>query len=64
MELQDLWRPTPNRVIARYWEEDEETDYSSLSPIEPSSIGGMKIATRIAAVVKTSDFRFPRTVIF
>lgn len=43
---------------------NEESDYSALSPIEPSSKGGMKIAKRIAAVVQKFDFRFPRTVLF
>lgn len=43
---------------------NEEEDYSSLSPIEPSSKGGMKISNAIASLVKTFDFRFPRTVLF
>jgi len=42
----------------------EGADYSALSPIEPSSKGGMKIAESIAHVVRTCDFKFPRTIVF
>jgi len=34
----------------------DETDYSTLSPIEPSSVGGDKIAGRIVRVVKGQSF--------
>jgi hypothetical protein len=34
----------------------EKTDYSSLSPIEPSHLGGRKIAAALARVVTTPDF--------
>lgn len=35
---------------------NEAADYSALSPIEPSSHGGMKIARAIAKLVKLHDF--------
>lgn len=35
----------------------EESDYSSISPIEPSGSGGKKIAAAINRVVSTHDFR-------
>ena len=41
----------------------EPADYSALSPIEPSASGGMKIAKRIAAVVKSVDHQSRFTVI-
>jgi hypothetical protein len=43
---------------------NEAVDYSPLSPIESSSVGGMKIAENIAAVIQKSDFRLPRMAIF
>ena len=43
---------------------NETADYSALSPIEPSSKGGMKIAKKIAWVVKRFDFKFARTILF
>jgi len=39
------------------------SDYSSLSPIEPSSTGGMKIAKAIAALLLSHDFNVPGTTI-
>lgn len=41
----------------------EPADYSPLSPIEPSSVGGAKIAEAIARVVAGHDFAARRTVI-
>ena len=43
---------------------NDESDYSELSPIEPSTTGGMKIAKRIAWVVQKFDFKFQRTILF
>ena len=43
---------------------NEASDYSALSPIEPSSKGGMKIAKRISLVVKEFNFESPQTVLF
>ncbi|MGA2612234.1 MAG: SGNH/GDSL hydrolase family protein [Spirochaetia bacterium] len=40
----------------------DESDYSSVSRIEPSSRGGMKIAKKIAAIVQTFDFKLPRNI--
>lgn len=42
---------------------NEIIDYSALSPIEPSSKGGMKIAKRIAHVVQTCDFKSQKTIL-
>ncbi len=42
---------------------NETRDYSALSPIEPSSRGGMKIATRIARVAQGFGFKFPWTIL-
>jgi hypothetical protein len=39
------------------------SDYSALSPIEPSSAGGMKIAKAIAALLLSHDFNAPGTTI-
>lgn len=39
------------------------SDYSVISPIEPSSAGGMKIAKAIAALLLNHDFDVPGTVI-
>jgi lysophospholipase L1-like esterase len=41
---------------------NDETDYAN--PIEPSAIGGAKIAAAIATVVGTHDFTHNRTVVF
>ena len=38
-------------------------DYSVISPIEPSSAGGMKIAKAIAALLSKHDFNTPGTMI-
>ena len=38
-------------------------DYSVISPIEPSSAGGMKIAKAIAALLLNHDFNTPGTMI-
>jgi lysophospholipase L1-like esterase len=43
---------------------NEESDYSPISPIEPSVSGGEKIAKAIATLVTTHDFSQPRTVIY
>jgi GDSL-like Lipase/Acylhydrolase family len=43
---------------------NESADYSALSPIEPSAKGGMKIARRIALVLKQYDFKSSRTILF
>ena len=42
---------------------NEAADYSTVSPIEPSAVGGEKIARAIATVITTHDFSQPRTVI-
>lgn len=42
----------------------QSSDYSPLSPIEPSVTGGAKIARTIAEVMEQHDFSRPRTVIF
>jgi hypothetical protein len=39
-------------------------DYSSVSPIEPSHLGGAKIARLIAEVVTTHDFECGRSVVY
>jgi hypothetical protein len=39
------------------------SDYSVISPIEPSSSGGMKIAKAIAALLLSHDFNVPGTTI-
>jgi lysophospholipase L1-like esterase len=41
---------------------DEDTDYAN--PIEPSALGGAKIAAAIATVVREHDFTQRRTVVF
>jgi hypothetical protein len=43
---------------------DRPGDYSSVSPIEPSSAGGAKIARLIAEVVTAHDFGARRSVIY
>jgi len=43
---------------------DEATDYSTVSPIEPSAAGGAKIAAGIARIVLEHDFRRGETVLF
>lgn len=43
---------------------DQTTDYSSVSPIEPSEIGGWKIAKAIAYVVESHDFNTKNSVIY
>lgn len=40
------------------------TDYSAISPIEPSVLGGAKIARAIARVVAEHDFTASRSVIY
>ena len=42
----------------------EPGDYASLSPIEPSEVGGSKIVRAILRVVKSHDFERPETVIY
>jgi hypothetical protein len=42
----------------------KETDFSEISPIEPSVSGGAKIAQAIATLITTHDFSQPRTVIY
>lgn len=43
---------------------DRHVDYSDRSPIEPSRVGGSKIAAAIAAVLTGHDFTPGRTMIF
>lgn len=43
---------------------DQRSDYSDVSPIEPSVLGGAKIALAIAAVVTSHDFDLRRTSIY
>ncbi len=43
---------------------NELRDYSSISPIEPSEIGGSKITSAIAHVLKSHDFSRAETVIY
>lgn len=42
----------------------EDADYSSLSPIEPSSVGGAKIARVIAEIATRHDFTSGQSVIY
>ncbi len=42
----------------------ERSDYSAVSPIEPSETGGFKIASTIAEVVRTHDFGVNQTVVY
>jgi hypothetical protein len=42
----------------------EASDYSPLSPIEPSVTGGAKIARTIAEVMGQHDFSRPRTIVY
>jgi hypothetical protein len=42
----------------------EPSDYSSLSPIEPSALGGEKITATIAAVLTSHDFSPRQCVVF
>jgi len=43
---------------------DQKADYASMSPIEPSAIGGAKIARAISNLVSAHDFQAGRTVIY
>lgn len=43
---------------------DELRDYSSVSPIEPSEIGGDKIARSLQQILLFHDFTLPRTVAY
>jgi len=43
---------------------DQRTDYSDVSPIEPSVLGGAKIALAVAAVVTSHDFKRQQTCIY
>ncbi|MCI0680956.1 MAG: SGNH/GDSL hydrolase family protein [Gemmataceae bacterium] len=43
---------------------DRPADYSHVSPIEPSMVGGAKIARAIAEVATTHDFARRRSVIY
>ncbi len=43
---------------------NRDSDYSHVSAIEPSAVGGAKIARVIAEVVVTHDFALPRSTIF
>ena len=43
---------------------DAVEDYSELSPIEPSEIGGAKIARAIKRTLQTQDFRMQQTVVY
>jgi hypothetical protein len=42
----------------------EPTDYSSLSPIEPSHFGGCKIATALARIATTHEFALRTTSVY
>ena len=42
----------------------QPSDYSPLSPIEPSVTGGAKIAGRIGEIIDQHDFSTPRTVVY
>jgi hypothetical protein len=42
----------------------EPTDYSSLSPIEPSHLGGRKIAGALARIMPRHDFSRPQSVVY
>lgn len=43
---------------------NEARDYSAVSPIEPSEIGGAKIASSIAAVVARHDFTRGESIVY
>jgi len=43
---------------------NESRDYSSLSPIEPSEIGGLKIARRLQKILLDHDFSRLETVVY
>ncbi|MFV1967994.1 MAG: GDSL-type esterase/lipase family protein [Pirellulaceae bacterium] len=43
---------------------DDKSDYSELSPIEPSEVGGAKIAETIKRVVMRHDFKQRETVVY
>ncbi|HJT77543.1 MAG TPA: SGNH/GDSL hydrolase family protein [Gemmataceae bacterium] len=43
---------------------DHQADYSPVSPIEPSVVGGAKIAHAIAEVVTTHDFERGRSIVY
>jgi hypothetical protein len=43
---------------------NQTSDYSSLSPIEPSAVGGDKIARTIVAIASGCDFSLPHSVIY
>ena len=43
---------------------DKPADYSYVSPIEPSDVGGNKIAGRIVDVTTGHDFAFNNTVVY
>jgi len=42
----------------------ERTDYSPLSPIEPSHLGGRKIAAALSRILAGHDFRRPQSVVY
>ena len=43
---------------------NQTSDYSYLSPIEPSNKGGAKLVAAIATLLESHDFAIPRTVIY
>jgi hypothetical protein len=43
---------------------NHEADYSPVSPIEPSVVGGLKIARLIAAVATSHDFSRPHSAVY
>ncbi|KGF72443.1 lipase [Neosynechococcus sphagnicola sy1] len=43
---------------------DQPSDYSPISPIEPSELGGAKIVRAIAEIVTTHDFESRRSMIY
>ena len=51
-------------IVDLRWVCTEETDYSTISPIEPSCRGGQKIATTLNRLYQEHDFSSKRTVIY
>jgi hypothetical protein len=57
--IDEGWPVVDLRIVC-----DDKTDYSSLSPIEPSRQGGEKIARAIANLLQQHDFSLRRTTIY
>ena len=51
-------------IVDLRWVCTERSDYSELSPIEPSASGGQKIADALNRVYRQHDFDIPDTVVF